>query len=89
MKRDQKLSLEILKFIEEHSPATGGLAKQIEVEGYDRPTIDAHTELLIDGGFVDGQIMREMTGNGSRLNFLIRRLTNRGHDTIASALKTS
>jgi hypothetical protein len=84
MKRDLDLSRAILKFVEEHCSASGGLDKRIEIDGYDRDTVYAHTELLIEDGYIDGQMMRAGPNN-SPMEVVIRKLTNRGHDAIAIA----
>jgi hypothetical protein len=82
MKRDVDLSRAILAFIEEHSPAQGGLDKPLEIEGYDRPTVLAHAQLLIDDGLVDGKVLEALAGP---VDVVIRRLTSSGHDAIAAA----
>ena len=56
MRRDVDLSRAILAFVEEHSPPQGGLDPPLAIEGYDRPTVLAHTELLIEDGLLDGQV---------------------------------
>lgn len=82
MKRDLDLMREILLFIEEHSPPHGGLDKPLEISGYDRDTVFAHTELLIDEGYIDAKVLHGMTGIH---DIMVDRLTNRGHDAIAAA----
>jgi len=62
MKRDVDLQRAILAFVEDHSPPQGGLDKRLEIEGYDRPTVLAHAELLIDEGLLDGQALRAQQG---------------------------
>jgi hypothetical protein len=81
MKRDPDLLRSILLYIEEHAPPQGGLQQRITVEGYDKPTIDAHTELLIEDGLVAGQVI-------DGLNFkeiMVTKLTSAGHDAIEAA----
>lgn len=87
MKRDVDLQRLILAFIEEHSPPHGGLDKPLEIPGYDRPTVLAHAQLLIEDGFVDGTVLEGQTGpeNVGPVNVAIRKLTNKGHDAIAAA----
>lgn len=82
MKRDVDLSRAILAYIEEHAPPLGGLEKAIEIPGYDDATTLAHTELLIDEGLIDGEIIMALMGPHQAI---IRKLTNRGHDAIAAA----
>jgi hypothetical protein len=82
MKRDVDLSRAILMFVEEHSPPQGGLDQPLEIDGYDRPTVLAHAQLLIDDGFVDGKVLEAQTGI---FDVVIRKLTSSGHDAIAAA----
>jgi hypothetical protein len=82
MKRDVDLSRAILAYIEEHSPPQGGLDTRIEIEGYDYPTVMAHAELLIDDGYIDGQVIKGMFGP---IELVIVKLTSAGHDAIAAA----
>jgi hypothetical protein len=77
MKRDVDLSRAILRFVEEHAPPQGGVQKPLEIEGYDRPTILAHAELLIEDGLLDGRVSK---GLGGPVNIVIIKLTSRGHD---------
>jgi hypothetical protein len=79
MKRDVDLSRAILRFVEEHAPPQGGLDEPLEIEGYDRPTVLAHTELLIEDGLIDGQIIAALAGP---LDVVITKLTSRGHDAL-------
>jgi hypothetical protein len=79
VKRDVDLSRAILRFVEEHAPPQGGLGKPLEVEGYDRPTVLAHAELLIEDGLVDGRVSK---GLGGPVNVVIIKLTSRGHDAL-------
>lgn len=79
MKRDVDLSRKILAFIEEHAPPQGGMDKHIEIDGYDRPTILAHTELLVEDGLVDGQVLKAMSGT---VEVMVIKLTNHGHDAL-------
>jgi hypothetical protein len=57
MKRDVDLQRLILLFIEQHTPPQGGLEKPVEISGYDKPTINAHLELLIESRLVDGRVI--------------------------------
>jgi hypothetical protein len=84
MKREVDLSRAILKFIEEHCPARGGLEGRIEIDEYDRDTINAHVALLIDDDYVAGRVMPAGPGQ-SPLEVVIFKLTNKGHDAIALA----
>ncbi len=79
MKRDADLSRDILKYIEEHAPPQGGLENPISIPGYDQPTILAHTELLIEGGYVDGKVLYALTGP---IQAMVNKLTNHGHDAL-------
>jgi hypothetical protein len=72
MKRDVDLSRAILRFVEEHAPPQGGVQKPLEIEGYDRPTILAHAELLIEDGLLDGRVSK---GLGGPVNIVIIKLT--------------
>jgi len=79
MKKDIDLSRKILLFVEEHSPPEGGLDKPLEIDGYNAPTVRAHVDLLIKGGYLEGRVMSGPNG----INVVdIRRLTNLGHDAI-------
>ena len=82
MKRDVDLQRSILLFIEEYSPAQGGLEVRIQISGYDRPTVLAHTELLVEDGLIDGHVMRAQFGI---VDIGINKLTSAGHDAIAAA----
>jgi len=62
MTRDLDLSRSILAFVEERSPPGGGLDEPLAIEGYDRATVLAHAELLIDEGLLDRKVLR--TGFG-------------------------
>lgn len=79
MRRDVDLSRAILRFVEEHAPPQGGLDRELAIEGYDRPTVLAHAELLIEEGLIAGHILR---GQGSPLHLVITRLTSKGHDAL-------
>jgi Hypothetical protein (DUF2513) len=79
MRRDLDLSRSILLFIEEHCPPEGGLNTRLEFEDYDRATVLAHVELLIEGGLVDGKMVIPVSGP---IDVRIRKLTNHGHDAI-------
>ena len=82
MKRDVDLQRSILKFVEEQCPPQGGLDRQVEIQGYDSPTVLAHVQLLIEDGLIDGQVIEALTGP---IQAVIRKLTSRGHDAIAIA----
>ena len=86
MKRDLELSRSILAFVEEHSPPEGGLDKPLEVEGYDRQTVLAHAELLIEEGLLHGKALRALVGT---VDVMIERLSAAGHDAIAAARSDS
>ncbi len=79
MKRDLDLSRAILKFIEEHSPAEGGLDQPLAIDGYDRQTVLAHAELLVEDGKVDGKVLR---ASFSIVDVMVTKLTNSGHDAL-------
>jgi hypothetical protein len=79
MKRDADLSRAILRYIEEHAPPQGGLEHEISIPGYDQPTILAHVELLIEGGYVDGKVLTSLMGP---FQAIVRKLTNHGHDAL-------
>jgi hypothetical protein len=81
MKREPDLLRLILLFIEEHVPPPGGLNEPLAIADYDRATVMAHAELLIDDGLVDGKIMK---GTGGIQELMIMRLTSAGHDAIAA-----
>ena len=79
MKRDVDLSRAILRFVEEHAPPQGGVDRPLEIGGYDRPTVLAHAELLIEDGLIDGQVIAALAGP---LDVVITKLTSRGHDAL-------
>jgi hypothetical protein len=81
MKREPDLTRLILFFIEDHSPPQGGLEMDLEIPGYDRPTVLAHTQLLIEDGLVFGHVMEGMSGI---IHIEVTRLTSAGHDAIAA-----
>lgn len=82
MRRDPDLSRAILLFIEEHWQPSRGLERRIEVEGYDYPTILAHTQLLIEEDMLDGKIIETLVGP---VEAVISKLTAKGHDAIEAA----
>lgn len=83
MKRDVDLSRSILLYVEEHAPPQGtGLDKPLEIEGYDRLTVLAHAELLIEDGLLEGRALKAMQG---LIDVHIEKLTVSGHDAIAAA----
>jgi hypothetical protein len=71
MKRDLELQRSILLFVEKHAPPQGGLDKPLEFPGYDARTVRAHVQLLIEGDYLDGEVIED-----------IIKLTNHGHDSI-------
>jgi Hypothetical protein (DUF2513) len=79
MKREPDLSRSILLFVEEHAPASGGLDRELAIDGYDRATVYAHAQLLIDDGYIDGKVLE---GLGGIFHIMIYRLTSSGHDAI-------
>jgi Hypothetical protein (DUF2513) len=82
MKRDVDLQRSILLFVEGHSPPHGGLDKPLAISGYDRETVFAHAELLIEDGLIDGRVLRGMVGF---VDVHVLKLTSAGHDAIAAA----
>jgi hypothetical protein len=82
MKRDVDLQRQILLFIEEQAPPSGGLDKPIAIDGYDKATIFAHTEFLIDEGLIDAAVSRGMFGI---IDVRVERVKAAGHDAIAAA----
>ena len=64
MKRELDLSRSILAFVEEHSSPQAGLNKPLEFQGYDRATVLAHAELLIEEGLLHGKADRNPKGGG-------------------------
>jgi hypothetical protein len=83
MKRDVDLQRLILLFLEEHIPPRGGLDRRVEIPEYDRATVNAHLELLIESGFVDGRISKGLGPAG--MDIVVIKLTSSGHDAIAAA----
>lgn len=81
MRRNPDLSRVILLFVEEHSPPQGGLDLPLEIPAYDRQTVLAHTELLIEDGLVDGRVLRAVIGFA---DIAITKLTSAGHEAIAA-----
>lgn len=83
MTRDPDLERMILFFVEEHCPPEGGLNKRIEFDGYDKATINAHTERLIKDGLIDGQVIKLLDPGGNEV--IVLNLTTAGHDAIDAA----
>jgi hypothetical protein len=81
MKRNLDLSRSILAFVEEQTPPQGGLDKPLQFEGYDRPTVLAHAELLIEEGLLHGKVLKAGPGI---VEVMIFRLSPQGHDAVAA-----
>jgi hypothetical protein len=81
MRRDVDLQRKILFFLEDHLRPASILTELILIEGYDYPTILAHTELLIEDGLIDGKMLYGALGP---IQAVVNKLTSRGHDAIAA-----
>ncbi len=81
MKRDLDLVRLILKELEEELPP-GQSCNGVQIDGYDRPTVNAHLELMIDADLIDGKPLHAMTGI---IDVMVNRITWKGYDFIAAA----
>jgi hypothetical protein len=75
MKRDMDLIRLILMDFQDIPP--GKYSNDIELEGFERDTIFAHVELLIEAGLVKGKVIRHSGGLGA---CSISGLTWEGHE---------
>ena len=80
MKRDLDLVRAILKDVEE-TPA-GQIISGLEFDGYDKADVGEHVHLLLDAGFLKGEIVRAMDG---QYFMAIQGLTWKGHDFVNAA----
>ena len=78
MKRDPELIRKILFEVEE-CPADKHI-DGFEFDGYDEYTVALHAELLIEAGFLDGEVTHFISGEPPSV--IVRRLTWPGHDFI-------
>jgi len=79
MKRDWNLIRHILFYVEGLPP--GELVQFIEIGGFDQPTITEHVRILINQGFLAGNVYD--TFNGS--NYLIKGINREGYEFIENA----
>lgn len=80
MKRDFDLIRHIL--LEAENCPAGNHCTQIESPNFDKKTIIAHVELLIDAGLLKGRITKVMSGPAA---FSIIGLTWQGHDFLSAS----
>jgi hypothetical protein len=80
MKRDFDLIRRIM--IDVQNTPAGSICENIAYPEYDQATVYEHEKLLIDEGFVDGQVVEEFGGIGAAV---ITGLTWKGHDFLDAA----
>lgn len=74
MKRDFDLIRSILLDVEDFAPGDSGTVQ--DYDGHDQRTVNHHSILLIEAGFLEGAIV----GGGARV--IIHKMTWRGHDLL-------
>ncbi|HCM1475883.1 TPA: DUF2513 domain-containing protein [Vibrio parahaemolyticus] len=81
MKRDMELIRKLLLTIEENP-------RQLEVEGYDKNQVKYHALLLIEAGFLDGNVSDTLANTSVVPSFVsVNRLTWDGHEFLDSIRK--
>ena len=76
MKRDFNLVRKILQDMENAEPMK--IFNGFPFEGYDKPTVHEHIELLIEAGLLDGKVHRTRDSSMP----MVSRLTWAGHDFL-------
>ncbi|EGQ8927613.1 TPA: DUF2513 domain-containing protein [Vibrio parahaemolyticus] len=81
MKRDMELIRKLLLTIEENP-------RQLEVEGYDKNQVKYHALLLIEAGFLDGNVSDTLANTSVVPSFVsVNRLTWDGHEFLDNIRK--
>ncbi|HDI3142528.1 hypothetical protein BC490_18530 [Vibrio parahaemolyticus] len=81
MKRDMELIRKLLLTIEENP-------RQLEVEGYDKNQVKYHALLLIEAGFLDGNVSDTLANTSVVPTFVsVNRLTWDGHEFLDNIRK--
>ncbi|EJC7157885.1 DUF2513 domain-containing protein [Vibrio parahaemolyticus] len=81
MKRDMELIRKLLLTMEENP-------RQLEVEGYDKNQVKYHTLLLIEAGFLDGNVSDTLANTSVVPSFVsVNRLTWDGHEFLDNIRK--
>jgi hypothetical protein len=80
MERNFNLVREILLQAEAASPGT--TIQEFACEGFDKPTIVEHVEIMIEASLLDGTILKTMAGPSG---FLVHKITWQGHDFLSNA----
>ncbi|EJC6732002.1 hypothetical protein BBM25_20655 [Vibrio parahaemolyticus] len=81
MKRDMELIRKLLLIMEENP-------RQLEVEGYDKNQVKYHALLLIEAGFLDGNVSDTLANTSVVPSFVsVNRLTWDGHEFLDNIRK--
>ncbi|EIT7132096.1 DUF2513 domain-containing protein [Vibrio parahaemolyticus] len=81
MKRDMELIRKLLLTMEENP-------RQLEVEGYDKNQVKYHALLLIEAGFLDGNVSDTLANTSVVPSFVsVNRLTWDGHEFLDNIRK--
>ena len=81
MKRDMELIRNLLLTMEENP-------RQLEVEGYDKNQVKYHALLLIEAGFLDGNVSDTLANTSVVPSFVsVNRLTWDGHEFLDNIRK--
>ncbi len=81
MKRDMELIRKLLLTMEENP-------RQLEVEGYDKSQVKYHALLLIEAGFLDGNVSDTLANTSVVPSFVsVNRLTWDGHEFLDNIRK--
>ncbi|HCM0522269.1 TPA: DUF2513 domain-containing protein [Vibrio parahaemolyticus] len=81
MKRDMELIRKLLLTIEKNP-------RQLEVEGYDKNQVKYHALLLIEAGFLDGNVSDTLANTSVVPSFVsVNRLTWDGHEFLDNIRK--
>ena len=80
MRRDMDLIRRIMLELEEQDNAP----LRVAIAGYPEETVESHLEMLVDGGLIEGNVVRSGT-SGSVLVVNVERVTWQGHEFIDSA----
>ncbi|EIZ1178781.1 DUF2513 domain-containing protein [Vibrio parahaemolyticus] len=81
MKRDMELIRKLLLTMEENP-------RQLEVEGYDKNQVKYHALLLIEAGFLDGNVSDTLANTSVVPSFVsVNRLTWDGHEFVDNIRK--
>jgi hypothetical protein len=80
MERNFNLVRQILLQVEATPPGT--IIQELTCEGFDKPTIIEHVEIMIEANLLDGLVTTTLAGSDG---FLLRKITWQGHDFLANA----